>query len=508
MKASRRDFIKTIATGTAALSMTGLNPSCRRKPTRPNILLCISDDQSYPHASAYGIGFVRTPAFDRVAAEGILFHNAYVSAPSCCPSRSSVLTGQEFYRLGETSMNHTVWPEGLTTYPDLLGGAGYSIGYTGSGWGPGNWRISGRSESPCGPAFNEITLKPPGRGISSIDYTANFRSFLDRKSKGIPFAFWIGFSEPHRVFERGIGELHRISLKEGDVPGFLPDVPDVRGDIADYAYEIQYADAHLGRILDLLEERGELDNTLIVVTSDNGMAFPRAKASLYDFGVRMPLAIRWGRKIRLGREVEDFVSFADFAPTFLEAAGIRVPEAMTGKSLMPLLKADGSGQVDSARDHAVFGIERHFPGSRPDGAGYPMRGIRTADYLYIRNLTPEANPVGDYPGPVWPDDDPTGGYADVDGSPSKTFLIEHRVEYPALFAKAFGRRPGEELYDVWKDPFNLNNLAGDPSYAEVRAQLSQRLDAHLRATKDPRALGQGAQLDAVMRRYPFVGSNR
>jgi N-sulfoglucosamine sulfohydrolase len=505
---SRREFLRAIAAGAAACTAGGLTLSCRRKSPRPNILFCISDDQSYPHASAYGTRFVKTPAFDRIAAEGILLHNAYVSAPSCCPSRSSVLTGQDFYRLRETSMNHTVWPEGLTTYPDLLQAAGYAVGFTGSGWGPGNWQVSGRKGSPCGPAFNDITLNPPGRGISPVDYAANFRRFLDRKPPGTPFAFWAGFSEPHRPFERGIGAAHGIVLKEGDVPGFLPDVPDVRGDMADYAFEIQHFDAHLGRIIELLEERGELDDTLIVVTSDNGMAFPRAKGTLYDFGVRMPLAVRWGRKVRPGREVHDFVSFADFAPTFLEVAGVEVPHTMTGKSLVPLFEAGASGGVGFLRDHAVFGLERHFPGSRPHGAGYPMRGIRTADYLYIRNLTPRANPVGDRPGPVWPEDDPVGGYGDTDGSPSKTFLFEHREEYPGLFEKAFGPRPGEELYDVRQDPFNLNNLAGDPSFAEVKEQLSKKLDAHLKATGDPRALGRGAELDDIMKRYPIVGSNR
>lgn len=504
---SRRDFLKAMAAG-AACSATWLTSSCRRKSPRPNILFCISDDQSYPHASAYGTGFVKTPAFDRIAAEGILFHNAYVSAPSCCPSRSSVLTGQDFYRLRQTSMNHTVWPEGLVSYPDLLQAAGYAVGFTGSGWGPGNWQVARRQESPCGPAFNDILLDPPGRGISTVDYAANFRRFLDRKPPGTPFAFWAGFSEPHRVFERGIGAAHGIILKEGDVPGFLPDVPDVRDDLADYAFEIRHFDVHLGRIVDLLEARGELEDTLVVVTSDNGMSFPRAKAAIYDFGVRMPLAVRWGREVRPGREVDDFVSFADFAPTFLEAAGITVPETMTGKSLMPLLDSMASGQIESARDYAVFGLERHFPGSRPDGAGYPMRGIRTTDYLYIRNLTPEATPAGDRPGPVWPEDDPVGGYGDTDGSPSKTFLFEHRQEYPGLFEKAFGLRPGEELYAVHKDPFNLTNLAGDLTYAGVKAELSQKLDAHLKATGDPRALGREAELDEVMKHYPIVGSNR
>ncbi len=500
--------MKKMMWGTASLTTYGIMGRCRTKPGRPNILFCISDDQSYPHASAYGLDFVKTPAFDRVAKEGILFHNAFVSSPSCCPSRGSVLTGQEFYRLEEASMNHTVWPGGFGVYPDILNRAGYAVGFTGKGWGPGNWQVSGRAYSPAGPVFNQEATTPPGSALSRIDYAANFQAFLDQKDADLPFCFWVGFSEPHREYEKGIGVKHGTSLDTVRVPGFFPDAPEVRSDLADYAYEIEYYDRHLTRILGILEERGMLDNTLLLVTADNGMPFPRAKATLYDYGVRVPLAIRWGTVVNPGREVRDFVSFADFAPTFLQAAGLEVPPTMTGKSLMPLLLSTESGTVDPARDYAIFGLERHFPGSRPQGAGYPMRGIRTAEYLYIRNLTPERSPVGDHPGPVWPQDDPVGGFGDTDGGPTKTYMWDHRETIPALFDLAFGKRPAEELYDVRKDPFSLKNLAGDPGYSPAIKRLSDRLEAHLRATGDPRSVGRGDRLDAVMKRFPITGSNR
>jgi len=287
----------------------------------------------------------------------------------------------------------------------------------------------------------------------------------------------------------------------------LPDVPEVRSDLADYAFEIEYYDSHLARILEILEDYGELEITLVLITSDNGMAFPRAKATLYDYGVRVPLAVRWGEQVAQGRVVEDFVSFTDFAPTFLQAAEIEIPASMTGRSLLPLLLSAESENIEPVRDYAVFGIERHFPGSRPEGAGYPMRAIRTAEYLYIRNLTPEMTPVGAHPGPVWPQDDPVGGFGDIDGGPSKTYLWEHRKDYPILFDKAFGKRPEEELYEVHNDPFSLKNLASDPKYRQIKQELSHKLEAHLKATGDPRAIGRGDSLDAVMKRFPAMGSN-
>jgi len=500
---SRRKFLRQVAWSGTALAAPAILTRSGRAAERPNILFSIADDQSYPHAGAYGARFISTPGFDRVASEGVLFRHAFVSSPSCCPSRGSILTGQPFYRLREASMNHTIWPGGIPVYPDLLAEAGYHVGYTGKGWGPGNWKVSGRKYSPAGPAYNELRTRPPGRFISDVDYAGNFRLFLDKRPKGAPFCFWVGFSEPHRPYEEGIGVRHGKRLEDVQVPGFLPDDPVVRSDLADYAFEIEYYDQHLRQILQILEKIGELANTLIVVTADNGMPFPRAKATLYDFGTRMPLAIRWGERVKAGRVVDQLVSFTDFAPTFLEAAGLPIPEEMTGRSLLGLLAGEGSGP---GREFVVFGLERHFPGARPGGAGYPMRAIRTQEFLYIRNYTPEASPMGDHPGPVWPEDDPTGGYGDTDGSPTKTFLWRNRDKYPELFRAAFERRPGEELYRVREDPFNLKNLAEEPALAGKKRELARQLEKFLQQTGDPRATGQPERFDEIMRRFPTVAS--
>lgn len=485
----RRDLLK------AAVALPAIvRPASAR---RPNILFCISDDQSYPHASAYGVAFVGTPAFDRVAAGGVLFTHAFVSCPSCAPSRGSILAGQEFYRLREASMNHTRWPDDIPIFTDLLAGSGYHVGFTGKGWGPGDWKAGGRKFNPAGPEYNRIRLEPLGRFISPLDYAANFEAFLEARPRGAPFCFWAGFIEPHREFDEGIGERHGIRLDDVRVPAFLPDTLEVRRDLADYAFEIQWFDRQLDRMLRTLEKRGELENTIVIVTADNGMAFPRAKANLYDAGTRVPLALRWGARIRGGRSENALISLTDLAPAILDAAGLPVPEAMTGRNLLAMLEGR-----QPYRDAAVFGLERHLPGSRPNGAGYPSRALRTAEHLYIRNLAPEANPCGDHPGPVWPDDDPVGGYGDTDGGPSKTCLWRNRERFERLFRLAFGKRPAEELYAVRNDPAQLENLAGKPEYDRIRRELAARLDSYLKATADPRALGRGAELDAIMRRFP------
>lgn len=504
---NRRRFLQQSLIASASLASMGA-VSCSAEGQRPNVLMVVTDDQSFAHTGAAGSSMVSTPAFDRIASEGVLFTNAFVSAPSCCPARGSILSGQQFYRLREASMNHTVWPtQEIPLYTDLLAQTGYVVGYTGKGWGPGNWEASGRTVSPAGPAFNDKKLSPPGSEISDIDYAANFSAFLDGITDGSPFCFWAGVIEPHRAFNPGIGLRNGKKLEDMEVPDFLPDTPEVRGDLADYAFEIEWFDRQLGAMLDTLSQRRLLDNTLVIVTSDNGMAFPRAKGNLYDYGARVPLAIRWGKRARGGRTVDDLVSHCDLAPTILEASGLRVPGEMTGMSLMYQLEVRDSGVLDARRDAAVYGIERHLPGSRPDGAGYPSRAIRTTEYLYIRNFTPDRNPVGDHPGISWPDDDPVKGYGDTDGGRSKSEIFNRRTEDPGHFEAAFGKRPAEELYKITDDPFQLKNLAGELAFEAVKRDLSSRLNTYLRDTRDPRVLDGDETFGQIMRRFPVLGSN-
>ena len=490
---SRRDFLKTAGAGAFALAAPAVI-GAGRTDRRPNILFCLSDDQSYPHAGAYGCGMTSTPAFDRVAGEGVLFSNAYVNVPSCCPSRATALTGQPFYRLKEGSQN---WAGGLrksyATYTGLLAEQGYAVGSTGKGMAPtGKAKNSGRMQkTPAGRRYNKRKTKPPAKGMSSVDYAANFRDFLGDRKDGQPFCFWFGATEPHRAYEEGSGLRAGKKLAEAEVPGFLPDIDPVRKDVLDYALEIEWFDTHLQRMMDMLEEAGELENTLILVTGDNGMPFPRAKTTMYDSGTRVPLAVRWGDRVPGGRTVDDFVSFIDFAPTFVEAAGGTPPEQMLGSSLVPLLTSRESGRVEPERDHVLAGRERHHPGAE----SFPARAIRTDRYLYIRNYKPGHSWGGRMRGEFDPGE--YDDYRDVDPCISKRVMLQpkNRRRFHHLYQMAFGPRPAEEFYDVQADPHQLHNLAPIPGHEQVMRRLRRRLRRELKETGDPRALGRGEVFD-------------
>jgi len=461
----------------------GAGASPKRKKTRPNILFCIADDQSWAHTSIMNDPVVKTPAFDRVAREGVLFRHAYCCAPSCSPSRSSILTGQAPWRLEEGGDLWGTLPSKFPVYPDLLEAAGYHVGYMRKGWGPGRDEPGGRKRNPAGNRYK------------------NFEEFLNSVPEGKPFCFWFGSYDPHRPYKKGSGRAAGMDPSKVIVPPHLPDAPEVRSDILDYYLDVQRYDSDVGAMLKLLEQRGLLDNTLVVVTSDNGMAFPRAKANLYDFGTRMPLAVRWPERVPGGRVVDDFISFEDFAPTFLEAAGLEPLPEMTGKSFLNILTSNSSGRTDPERNKVFFGRERHA-WCRAGGLGYPSRAVRTHEFLYIRNFAPERWPAGD-PQPIgrW-----ARGFGDCDDSPTKFYMLDHREDEAVreLFALAFDKRPAEELYHLRNDPGQLRNVADKPEYAEVKQRLARELERWMAEIKDARALGRGELWDS----YPYYGGHR
>lgn len=467
---------------------------------RPNILVAISDDQSYPHASAYGYEAISTPSFDRVASRGVLFRNAFTPAPGCSPMRAALLTGRNIWQIEHAGTHASLFPRKYEVYQDRLEQAGYFVGYTGKGWGPGNWQDSGRRRNPAGPAFSSKRLTAPA-GIRDTDYAANFADFLAKRPTDKPFSFWFGSSEPHRSFKKGIGRANGLDPARVRVPAFLPDTAEVREDILDYCYEIQWFDTHVGRMLDLLAEKGELENTLVLVTSDNGMAFPRAKANVYEYGIHMPLAVCWPAKVPSGRTVDDLVNLIDLTATIYEATGVTPPseQPLAGRSLVQLLSSNKEGVVDAARDAIFAGRERHSS-ARFNSLGYPQRCIRTHDYLYIRNFRPERWPAGAaqkygsggyakdadvvarHLGPVH------GGYHDIDACPTLSFLIENRddPDIGKYFHLAVDRRPREELYDIRNDPACLRNLAEDPEHQAAKDSLAARLLDYLTDTGDAR----------------------
>jgi N-sulfoglucosamine sulfohydrolase len=462
---------------------------------RPNILFAIADDQSYPYASAYGMKGIHTPAFDKVAEKGILFHNAFVAAPQCSPSRAAILTGKNIWELEEAGTHASSFPRKFKVFTNLLERNGYALGFTGKPWSPGNWQIEGWTRNPVGPEFNsKVTDQVPANGINKKDYYGNFADFLDNKQPDEPFFFWYGGHEPHRTYEYTSGYKAGKLPNDVKVPDFLPDDSITRQDIMDYVLEIEYFDSHLLKMLDLLEKRGVLDNTLVVVTADNGMPFPYAKANLQEYGTHVPLAISWPKEFIEIKASHELVSLIDLAPTFLEAAGIEDYHDMTGKSMMPILRAESNAEF---REYVLTGRERHTH-ARPDNLGYPARAIRTKDFLYIKNYAPDRWPVGD-PVRVTAENKERAaaegfkslfpGYHDIDGSPSKTLMMDKSREIPALFQQAFLKRPEGQLYDILTDPYCINDLSGKPEYAEKRARLLALLDAQLSLQGDPRMFG-------------------
>lgn len=467
---NRREFIarvgiRPVAGTLAASALAAGAGSCgggggpRRKrvspQARPNILFALSDDQSWLYTGAAGDPVVRTPVFDRVAREGVSFAHAYCTTPSCTPSRASILTGRMFWELEEGRNLHGCLPPKFPVFPDLLEVGGYHVGFTGKGWGPGDYAECGRGRNPAGPRYR------------------SFREFLTSRPKDAPFCFWFGSHDPHRPYSAGSGGGGGSVA----VPPFLPDVPEVQGDLREYLGEIERFDRELGAMLQILEEDEELDNTLVVVSSDNGMPFPRAKANLYDYGTRVPLAVRWHAQVDPGRTVSDFISLVDLAPTFLEGAGVRVPRGMTGRSFLNVLTSGKSGRVAGDRSRVFTGRERHTF-CRAGGLGYPCRAVRTHRFLYIHNLTPDR----------WPAGDPEA-YDDVDSSPTKDFILANR-NAPAvrhLFGSAFGKRPEEELYDLTQDPHQMTNVAYKSQYTGTKSSLRLELEQYMTVTRDFRA---------------------
>ena len=461
--------------------------SAAENATRPNILFVIYDDWGGSrHSGVAGCQWIKTPHFDRVAREGILFSNAFTSNPKCSPCRASILTGRNTWQLREAVSHNGLFPTGFETFPDLLEQAGYAIGFTGKGWGPGDYKTSGRTRNPVGPSFDKFTLEVPTSGIHKNDYAANFSSFLKQRPAEKPFFFWIGFHEPHRAYEWSSGVRSGKTLESVTVPAYLPDTEIVRRDLLDYALEVEWGDAQLGKALSILEAANELDNTMIVVTSDHGMPFPYVKGQIHDEAFHLPLAIRWGAKAPAGRVVEDFVNVRDFAPTFLELAELPPHKQITGRSLANILRSKQSGWIEN-RDVTLVGKERHDIG-RVHDQGYPVRAIRTKDYLYVHNFHPER----------WPAGDPETDYGNVDPSPTKE-AIKALGGY--FYDLSLGKRLPDELYRLSDDPDCVHNLANELAFHETLQELRTKMVQLLKDEGDPRVLGTFQEFD----RYKYVG---
>ncbi len=478
-----------------AVLVIGCAQTTDRNPTeRPNILFAIMDDATYLYMSAYGCEWVDTPNFDRVAREGLLFNRAYTPNAKCAPSRSIILTGRHSWQLEEAANHWPYFPAKFKVFTEVLDEQGYHVGSTGKGWGPGvATREDGSRRNLMINTFNGIKTSTPTPQISAVDYSSNFEEFLDARGER-PFFFWYGGYEPHRRYEYGSGvekggkSLDQIPDEE--VFAFWPATDSVKNDLLDYAYEIEYFDQQLGKMLDMLEERGELDNTLVVVTADNGMPFPRVKGQVYEYSNHLPLAMRWPKGIsEAGKKIDDLVSFLDFAPTFLELAGISSEQsgmaATSGVSLKGLFTETHDPSRWQNRS-LLLGKERHDIG-RPGDAGYPVRGIIRGDMLYLHNFENDR----------WPAGNPETGYLNTDGSPTKTVVLNGlgSANQHQYWQWSFGKKGVEELYNIATDPDCVNNLGNDAGHAELMQTMKTELFDRLNEQGDPRMAGQGQIFD-------------
>ncbi|MBM3859542.1 MAG: sulfatase [Verrucomicrobia bacterium] len=502
-----------------------------------NIVFCFADDWGR-YANCYaGVDgrpsindVLKTPNIDRVAREGVLFKNAFVTSPSCTPCRSSLLSGQYFFRTNRGAiLQGAEWDLNIPSYPLLLRDAGYHIGKSYKVWSPGTpvdapYGGQQHAYEKAGRAYNQFSQNATKLVQSGLTFDAakaklldevrgNFEAFLADRKPGQPFCYWFGPTHTHRTFEKNSGKalwgIEPDSLK-GKLPKFMPDVPEVRGDYADYMGEIQALDEGIGVIVEKLRAIGELDNTLLVLSGDHGFpGVPGGKCTLYDHGVGVALIAR-GPGVKPGRVVDDFVNLMDLAPTFLEAGGLKPPACMTGRSILNVLRSSKSGLVDSTRTWVVAGRERHVATARDGNLPYPHRAFRTRDFLYVRNFAPDRWPMGD-PKFIGAADLPSAealehntfvAFADMDASPTKAWLVgQYNVpQWKWHYEYAFGKRPAEELYDLRKDPDQATNVAADPAYARAKRELSSRLMKILTDAGDPRVTGDGKTFD----RSPFT----
>ena len=499
---------------TVAISAQAKQP-LREPQVRPNVLFFYADDwgkmaSCYTDDSVFGKmnETFQTPTFDRVANEGARFRNAFHPVSQCTPCRASIATGSYFWRTGKTAfLNHKdggpkkFADSGLPGFGRALVNQGYFVASAGktfsSQWSKAKV-VTGRNAR-----FRYSLYIDEGTARSELEekYRTLIKNMLDERKEGQPFYFVYGPINTHRPWIQGSGaklwNLNPDDLK-GRMPPFLPDVPEVREDMADYMGEILALDLMLRCFMEELEKAGELDNTVVIATGDNGPpGFTRGKTNCYGFASRAPLLVRWPGVVKPGTVIDDFVNLMDLGPTFQELAGAEAGKEMDGRSIVPLLKAGKSGHIDPTRDHVIIGRERHVHSAREGALSYPSRAMITKDFLYINNPHEERWPQGEPKKSVavsTPEElaelgkETYGAFEDIDGSPTKAFVMSVRddADQRKYWEYAFSKRPKEELYRLENDADSMVNLANHPEFKSEKEMLAKKLMAVRKATKDPR----------------------
>ena len=456
---------------------------------RPNILFCIADDAGQEFLSMNGCTWVKTPNIDAIAKNGINFKRAYTPSPKCAPSRAILLTGRNPWQL-DAAVNHWChFPDRFKTFGESLGEHGYEVAHGGKTWGPGTYK---EGREMVGKSYESQRYKEKlAKGISKDHYANNFAQFMEERDPKKPFFYWFGCHEPHRTYEYGSG------LKSGKkcsdierIPAYWPDTEEVRTDMLDYAVEVEHFDHHVGLMVEQLKKSGHLENTLIIVTSDNGMPFPREKGHPYENSAHMPLVMMWPKGIAgAGRVSQELVSFIDIAPTLLDMA--QVPndkhgmETITGKSLLPIFKNELNTPF---REQLLMGRERNDTG-RPHNQGYPVRVLLKGDLFYVHNFKSDR----------WPCSNPETGFRDTGASKTMDAVLMSGPE-SSYWEWCVGKRPEQEMYNIKKDPDCLVNLASQPEYQPQLEAMKKSLFEALTLEGDLWMSGRGEEYE----KHPYV----
>lgn len=429
---------------------------------RPNILLFTADDLHAESLGAYGGRPVNlTPNLDAFAAESLVFNKAHVNVAICAPCRAVIATGRYSHRSG--AMGFMPAREDVPDIVTTLKAAGYHTGILG--------KVAHSTPKKSMKWDYSFDQKDLGNGRNPDIYYQRSQVFLqESKEAKKPFYFMVNSHDPHRPYcnpeklTNGAAMPSRVyKPEEVTVPGFLPDLPGVRAELATYLNSTRRLDDTFGKVMQTLKESGQADNTLVLFITDNGIAVPFAKCNAWFHSTRSPLLVRWPGVIKPGtRDNKNFVSVVDFFPTFMAATGVTGPDGLDGRSFLPLLKA----QTQEGRDHVFTQID-----SKAGGAAVPMRCVQNANFGYIYN------PFSD--GKYWYRNNNEGlTMAAMNRAAETDASIKARVDL-------FRYRVAEEFYDLKNDPDCLHNLIADPGHAEAVKALQDKLAAQMKKTEDP-----------------------
>jgi len=452
MKVTRRQFTAT------SLASAALNA---QSTDRPNILLILSDDHTAEFLGSYGNKVIRTPNLDRFAGEGARLTNFFCAAPQCVPSRAAYLAGRSPVAVRMSRFTSPLPPD-VVTLPELLRrDAGYFTGICRR-----QFHLDGAPGPNSKAIYEKHGLQTFQNRVDYLDRSSprqmtakRVNEFFDKRPKEKPFFLWVNFDDPHFPWDN----LKGIDPKEIKVPSWLPDLPGVREDLRRYYDEIGRVDGEFQLVLDIVEKRAGLNNTLVVFAGDNGIPFPHGKGSLYDPGLNVPFLVRWPGKIKPGQVVDDLISGEDLTPTLLEAAGVGKPKEMSGASFLKRLR----GESFTPRQY-VF-AQRLTHGSRPFQEGTTThtfdlsRMVRTRKYKLIYNCTPgmRYSPVDSYNEASWKEMSDENAWGRLDPKFSRAYFRQNR--------------PVFELFDLEADPDEFNNRAGKPELAQIERQLKLAL---------------------------------